>query len=124
MESLHADIGEAGACAELPLAPRAARDAGGRRSTPVARPAEMEATTEYSGAHRRVITERTANVGLNVDTATKLFTVVDLSSVWVVGALYERDFSRVHVGSAAPSTASAYPGAACCRADVSYIDRR
>ena len=42
-----------------------------------------------------VVTERAANVGLNVDTSAKLFTVVDLSSVWVVGALYERDFSRV-----------------------------
>ena len=31
-----------------------------------------------------VVTERLANVGLNVDQATKLFTVVDLSSVWVV----------------------------------------
>ena len=40
-----------------------------------------------------------ANVGLNVDQATRLFTVVDLSTVWVVADLYETDFSRVRVGA-------------------------
>jgi RND family efflux transporter MFP subunit len=82
---------------------------------------EMEATTNIPAPITGVITERTANVGLNVDTATKLFTVVDLSSVWIVGALYERDFSRVHVGSAASVTASAYPGRTL-QGRVSYID--
>ena len=51
-----------------------------------------------------VVTERAANVGLNVDTAAKLFTVVDLSTVWVVADLYEKDFSRVRVGSEARVT--------------------
>ncbi|MGE0703766.1 MAG: efflux RND transporter periplasmic adaptor subunit [Vicinamibacterales bacterium] len=46
-----------------------------------------------------VVTERSANVGLNVDAATKLFTVVDLSSVWIVADVYERDLSRVKVGT-------------------------
>ena len=35
--------------------------------------------------------------GLNVDTATNLFTVVDLSTVWVVADLYEQDSSCVRV---------------------------
>jgi membrane fusion protein, heavy metal efflux system len=82
---------------------------------------EMEATTNIPAPITGVITERTANVGVNVDTATKLLTVVDLSSVWIVGALYERDFSRVHVGSAASVTASAYPGRTV-QGRVSYID--
>lgn len=82
---------------------------------------EMEATTDIPAPITGIITERTANVGLNVDTATKLCTVVDLSSVWVVGALYERDFSRVRVGSAASVTATAYPGLAL-QGRVSYID--
>jgi hypothetical protein len=67
------------------------------------------------------VTERGANVGLNVDTATKLFTVVDLSTVWVVGALYEKDFAHVRVGSAATVTTSAYPGLKVA-GRVSYID--
>ena len=68
-----------------------------------------------------VVTERGANIGLNVDTATKLFTVVDLSTVWVVANLYETDFSRVRVGSEATITTSARPDVTL-RGRVSYID--
>ncbi len=82
---------------------------------------EIEATTDIPAPIAGVITERAANVGLNVDTATKVFTVVDLSSVWVVGALYERDFSRVRVGSTASVTTTADPGLAR-QGRVSYID--
>jgi RND family efflux transporter MFP subunit len=68
-----------------------------------------------------VVTERLANVGLNVDQASKLFTVVDLSSVWVVVNLYEKDFARVRVGSAAAVTTTAYPDLRL-PGRVSYID--
>ena len=82
---------------------------------------EVEATTNIPAPIAGVVTERDANAGLNVDTSSKLFTVVDLSSVWVVGALYERDFSRVRVGSGATITTTAYPGLAL-HGRVSYID--
>jgi cobalt-zinc-cadmium efflux system membrane fusion protein len=82
---------------------------------------DVESTTSISAPIAGVVNERGANVGLNVDTATKLFTVVDLSTVWVVGALYERDFASVHVGSAATVTTSAYPGLTLA-GRVSYID--
>lgn len=70
-----------------------------------------------------IVTERLANVGLNVDSATPLFTVVDLSTVWVVADLFEKDFARVRVGSRAEVATSAYPD---LRLDgrVSYIDPR
>ena len=68
-----------------------------------------------------VVTERGANVGLNVDPATKLFTVVDLSTVWVVADLYEKDFSRVRVGNEAAITTPARPDLTL-RGRVSYID--
>jgi len=68
-----------------------------------------------------VVTERGANVGLNADQATKLFTVVDLSTVWVVADLYERDFPRVRVGTSAAITTSARPDLTL-RGHVSYID--
>ena len=68
-----------------------------------------------------VVTERGANVGLNVDPATKLFTVVDLSTVWVVADVYERDFSRIRVGSEAAITTSARPDSTL-RGRVSYVD--
>jgi hypothetical protein len=67
------------------------------------------------------VTERDANVGANVDPGTKLLTIVDLSSVWVVGNLYERDFAAVRVGSRATVTTTAYPDLVA-RGTVSYID--
>ena len=68
-----------------------------------------------------VVTERAANVGLNVDQVTKLFTVVDLSSVWVVADVYEKDFARVRVGMPATITTNAYPDLVL-QGRVSYID--
>lgn len=68
-----------------------------------------------------VVTERLANAGQNVDPSTKLFTVVDLSTVWVVADLFEQDFSRVRVGSAATITTSA-EAAFVRQGRVAYID--
>ena len=68
-----------------------------------------------------VVTERGANVGLNADQTTKLFTVLDLSTVWVVANLYEKDFPRVRVGTDAAITTSARPDLTL-RGRVSYID--
>jgi RND family efflux transporter MFP subunit len=79
------------------------------------------ATTNVPAPIAGVVTERLANVGLNVDQATKLFTVVDLSSVWVVANLYEKDFARVRVGSPATVTTNAYPDLVL-QGKVSYID--
>jgi len=81
----------------------------------------VSATTNIPAPIDGVVTERGANVGLNVDTATKLFTVVDLSRVWVVADLYEKDFSRVRVGSEATITMAARPELTL-HGRVSYID--
>jgi RND family efflux transporter MFP subunit len=82
---------------------------------------EITATTRVPGPIDGIVTERVANVGLNVDPSTKLFTVVDLSTVWVVGDLYEQDFARVRVGSPATVTTTAYPDLALT-GRISYID--
>lgn len=86
-----------------------------------ATPGTLDASMNVPAPIAGVVTERLANVGLNVDPAAKLFTVVDLSSVWVVADLYEKDFSRVRVGSAATITTTAYPGLVL-QGRVSYID--
>jgi cobalt-zinc-cadmium efflux system membrane fusion protein len=82
---------------------------------------EITATASVPAPIDGVITERAANVGLNVDTTTRLFTVVDLSTLWLVGNLYERDFGRVRVGSQAVITTPAYP-ALRLEGKVSYIE--
>jgi RND family efflux transporter MFP subunit len=68
-----------------------------------------------------VVTERLANVGLNVESSTRLFTIVDLSSVWVVASLYEGDFARVRPGDRAMITFPAYPNREF-KGVVEYID--
>jgi membrane fusion protein, heavy metal efflux system len=68
-----------------------------------------------------VVTTREANLGMNVDPSVPLFTVADLSTVWVVGDLNERDLSRVRVGSPAIITATAVPGVRR-EGTISYID--
>jgi len=70
-----------------------------------------------------VVTDRPANVGLNVEASTPLLTIVDLSSVWVVANVYEGDFGRVQLGMPATVTASAYPGLTL-PGRVDYIDPR
>ena len=66
------------------------------------------------------VVERGANAGLNVEVGMPIFTIADLSSVWVVGELYEQDFARVRLGTKAlvtiPGAPEPVPGA------VSYID--
>jgi RND family efflux transporter MFP subunit len=68
-----------------------------------------------------VVTKRQANTGLIVEPATDLFTVVDLSTVWVMGNLYERDLSQVAVGSPVSFTTPALPGRKW-DGRISYID--
>jgi membrane fusion protein, heavy metal efflux system len=82
---------------------------------------EMAATASVPAPIGGIVTERQANVGLNVDLASALFTVVDLSTVWVVADLYEQDFAHVRVGSPATMTTAAYPGQTW-QGRVSYID--
>ena len=81
----------------------------------------INATTNVPAPIDGVVTERAANVGLNVDPATKLFALVDLSTVWIVADVYEKDFSHVRVGNETAITTPAYPGRSL-RGRVSYID--
>lgn len=68
-----------------------------------------------------VVTAREANVGANVDASTPLFTVVDLSSVWIVGDVLEHDLPRVGVGRPATVTVGAFPDLAL-RGTIGYVD--
>jgi RND family efflux transporter MFP subunit len=82
---------------------------------------DLSAVTTVPAPIAGIVTERAANAGLNVDTAAKLFTVVDLSTVWVVADVYETDLSHVRVGTPANVTTKAFPDLALS-GRVSYID--
>jgi RND family efflux transporter MFP subunit len=68
-----------------------------------------------------IVTARGANVGLNVDPSMSLFTISDLSSVWIVGELYERDFGAASVGTPVSVTFPAYPDLQLS-GKIAYID--
>lgn len=70
-----------------------------------------------------MVVSRNANQGQVVAVGQELFTVTDLSSVWVEGSLFEKDTASVRVGSRAVITAPAYAGRVW-RGAVSYIDPR
>lgn len=57
-----------------------------------------------------VVVQRDANRGEMASPTDRLFTVADLSRVWVVLNIFERDLSRVAVGQPASVTATAFPG--------------
>lgn len=69
------------------------------------------------------VISRSVNTGEVVMEGKELFRVADLSSVWVMGQVYENDFALVRLGAQASITASAYPGKTFT-GRVSYIDPR
>ncbi len=67
------------------------------------------------------VTSRTVNPGEVIEANKELMRVTDLSTVWVVGQVYEKDLATVRVGVGANITSDAYPGRVF-RGGVSYVD--
>jgi membrane fusion protein, heavy metal efflux system len=66
---------------------------------------------------------RSLNVGQVVAAGQELFVVTDLSTVWVIGDLYEKDFAAVRVGTSAAVRVPTSEASAI-RGRVAYIDPR
>jgi membrane fusion protein, heavy metal efflux system len=56
-----------------------------------------------------IITEKHAIVGELSDPSKSLYTIADLSSVWVLVDIHEKDLAKVHKGQAAIVTVGAFP---------------
>jgi len=67
------------------------------------------------------VISRAANSGEVIPADKEILRIADLSSVWVMGQVYEKDLGKVIVGSGASITTDAYPGRVF-RGRVSYID--
>ncbi|MGI9167186.1 MAG: efflux RND transporter periplasmic adaptor subunit [Pyrinomonadaceae bacterium] len=67
------------------------------------------------------VTSRTVNSGEVIEANKELLRVTDLSSVWVVAQVYEKDLGKIRIGSGASITTDAYPGRVF-RGRVSYVD--
>jgi cobalt-zinc-cadmium efflux system membrane fusion protein len=64
---------------------------------------------------------RSANPGEVIEANKEVLRVADLSSVWVIGQVYEKDLAKIRVGSGASITSDAYPGRVF-RGRISYVD--
>jgi len=82
-------------------------------------PPQLAVGSPVSGS----VIARTVNTGEVVMQGKEMFRVADLSTVWVVGQIYEKDFQAVNIGTLATITSSAYPDKTL-RGRVSYIDPR
>jgi RND family efflux transporter MFP subunit len=71
---------------------------------------QVEETLEIHSPVSGYITERNALPNLMVQPDTRLYTVVDLSTVWVLAQVFQNDLGRVKVGSPASLTVDSYPG--------------
>ncbi len=67
------------------------------------------------------VTSRTVNPGEVIEANKEMMRVTDLSTVWVVGQVYEKDLATVRVGSGANVTSDAYSGRVF-RGRLSYVD--
>lgn len=67
------------------------------------------------------LTERMINRGEVVSANNPIGTVTDLSTVWVIGQVYEKDLGKVKVGSGASVRSDSYPDQ-IFRGRVTYVD--
>lgn len=67
---------------------------------------ELEIDSPASG----FIVERSALPNMYVQPGTKLYSVADLSTVWVYAQLFQNDLGRIKVGDSAAITVDSYPG--------------
>jgi len=81
--------------------------------------AEVTVAAPADGA----VIARSVNVGQVVAAGQELFVVTDLSTVWVIGDLYEKDFAAVRAGTAATVRVPG-AGTSAIRGRVAYIDPR
>src|SRR5579863_172617 len=69
-------------------------------------PKEIEIDSPVKG----VITERNAFATAYVQPGTKLYTIADLSTVWVYAQVFQSDIARIKMGDPATITTDAWPG--------------
>jgi RND family efflux transporter MFP subunit len=66
---------------------------------------ELEIDSPVSG----YITERNALPNLTVQPDTRLYTIADLSTVWVLAQAFQNDLGRIKIGESAALTVDSYP---------------
>jgi membrane fusion protein, heavy metal efflux system len=82
---------------------------------------QISSEVTVSSPSSGTVTSRSVNPGEVIEANKELMRITDLSTVWVVGQVYEKDLATVRVGSGANVTSDAYPGRVF-RGRISYVD--
>lgn len=86
-------------------------------------PDQMNALIAVTAPSAGTVVNRNVNPGEVVTMGKELFRLADLTTVWVIGQIYEQDLAAVRVGTIATFTVPAYPQRPFA-GRVSYIDPR
>lgn len=73
-------------------------------------PAASRSRTVVRAPFSGVVTAANVAPGDAVDTERELFTIADLSTVWIIGDVYQKDIASVRPGQSAQIATEAYPG--------------
>jgi cobalt-zinc-cadmium efflux system membrane fusion protein len=84
-------------------------------------PSQVSSEVSLPAPISGTVVARSANPGEVIQADKEILRVADLSSVWVIGQVYEKDLGRIRVGSGTSITTEAYPGRVY-RGQVSYVD--
>jgi len=84
---------------------------------------QMSALISVESPASGAVLSRAINAGEVAPMGKELFRIADLSTVWVIGQIYEKDLAVAYVGAPAVITAPAYPNRTFA-GRVSYIDPR
>jgi len=94
-----------------------------QRVTALRSTSQISSEVSFPSPASGTVTSRSVNEGEVIEANKELLRVTDLSSVWVVAQVYEKDLGKVHIGSGASISTDAYPGRVF-RGQVSYVDPR
>jgi multidrug resistance efflux pump len=94
---------------------------GAKRIAQLTTPAQVSSEVSLPAPVSGTVISRAANPGEVIPADKEIIRIADLSSVWVMGQVYEKDLGKVVIGSGANITSDAYPGRVF-RGRVSYID--
>jgi RND family efflux transporter MFP subunit len=84
-------------------------------------PSQISSEVALAAPVSGTVVSRAVNPGEVVEANRELLRVADLSDVWVVAQVFERDLARVRIGSGATVTSDAYPGRVF-RGRVAFVD--
>ncbi len=84
-------------------------------------PSQISSEVSLAAPVSGTITKRMVNQGEVVEENKELMRVTNLTSVWVIAQVYEKDLGQLRLGNGASVTTDSYPGR-LFRGHVTYID--